>query len=92
MVPRHPETGRRLLYVNPGFTLRFEGWSEAESKPLLDHLYAQSTRPEHVRRFRWKPGSLAVWDNRATWHYAMNDYPGARRLMHRVTVQGVPLG
>ena len=88
---RHPDTGRKALYVNPGFTLGFEGWTDAESKPLLDWLYAHASRPEFTCRFRWRPGSLAFWDNRATWHRALNDYQGQRRLMHRITVSGKPL-
>ena len=91
VVLRHPESGRKGPYVNPRFTLRFEGWSDADSKPLLDYLYAHAARPEFLCRFRWQQGSLAVWDNRATWHYAANDYAGARRLMHRITIEGVPL-
>jgi taurine dioxygenase len=91
VVVRHPETGRKTLYVNPGFTLHFEGWSAAESKPLLDFLYAHAARPEFQTRFRWREGSIAFWDNRATWHFAVNDYHGERRLMHRITLEGVPL-
>jgi len=91
VVMRHPETGRKTLYVNPGFTLHFEGWSAAESKPLLDFLYAHAARPEFQTRFRWREGSIAFWDNRATWHFAVNDYHGERRLMHRITLEGVPL-
>jgi taurine dioxygenase len=91
VVITHPISGRRALYVNPAFTLRFEGWSAEESKPLLDYLYRQAARPEYTCRFRWAPGSVAFWDNRATWHYALNDYHGERRLMHRITLQGVPL-
>ncbi|MCW5748910.1 MAG: TauD/TfdA family dioxygenase [Alphaproteobacteria bacterium] len=91
VVIRHPESGRKALYVNPAFTLRFEGWSEADSKPLLEHLYRHATRPEFTCRFRWAPGSIAFWDNRATWHYAANDYQGERRLMHRITVAGCKL-
>lgn len=91
VVMRHPATGRKTLYVNPGFTLHFEGWTAAESKPLLEFLYAHAARPEFQTRFRWREGSIAFWDNRATWHFAINDYHGERRLMHRITLEGVPL-
>ncbi|WP_149536056.1 TauD/TfdA dioxygenase family protein [Siccirubricoccus phaeus] len=86
-----PGTGRTALYVNPSFTLRFEGWTDEESKPLLDFLYRHAQRPEFQMRFQWREGSIAFWDNRLTWHYALNDYQGERRLMHRVTLEGVPL-
>jgi taurine dioxygenase len=86
-----PEAGRPEVGANPGFTLRFEGWTEEESRPLLDHLYRHAARPEFLCRFRWEQGSIAFWDNRATWHYAVNDYQGERRLMHRITPEGVPL-
>jgi taurine dioxygenase len=88
VVITHPDSGRKALYVNPGFTLRFDGWTDEESRPLLDYLYRHATRPEFACRFRWRAGSLAFWDNRATWHYAANDYHGHRRLMHRITVEG----
>ena len=91
VVISHPETGRRSLYVNPGFTLGFEGWSDEESKPLLEYLYAHAARPEFTCRFQWKAGSIAFWDNRATWHLAVNDYQGHRRMMHRITIEGTPL-
>ena len=91
VVIRHPETGRQALYVNPGFTVRFDGWSDAESAPLLAYLYQHAARPEHTCRFQWRQGSIAFWDNRATWHWALNDYAGQRRLMHRITLEGVPL-
>jgi taurine dioxygenase len=91
VVIAHPETGRKALYVNPGHTLHFEGWSAADSQPLLQHLYAVATRAENTCRFRWAPGSVAFWDNRCTWHYALNDYHGSRRLMHRITLAGAPL-
>jgi taurine dioxygenase len=91
VVIRHPDSGRPTLYVNAAFTLRFEGWTEAESKPLLEFLYRHAARPEFTTRFVWAEGSIAFWDNRATWHYALNDYQGERRLMHRITLDGVPL-
>jgi taurine dioxygenase len=91
VVIRHPETGRKALYVNPGFTLGFDGWSEEESRPLLDYLYRHAVRPEFTCRFHWREGSLALWDNRSTWHFAVNDYHGERRLLHRITIEGVPL-
>ena len=91
VVIRHPDTGRPTLYVNSNFTTHFEGWSAQESKPLLDFLYQHASRPEFQTRFSWEEGSIAFWDNRATWHYAVNDYQGERRLMHRITIEGVPL-
>jgi taurine dioxygenase len=91
VVIRHPDSGRKTLYVNSDFTTRFVGWTEAESKPLLDYLYAHAARPDFQTRFTWREGSIAFWDNRATWHYAVNDYQGQRRLMHRITLEGVPL-
>ena len=71
VVIRHPLSGRKALYVNPAFTLRFEDWSVEDSKPLLEHLYRHATRPEFTCRFRWQPGSIALWDNRATWHLSL---------------------
>jgi taurine dioxygenase len=91
VVIRHPETRRHTLYVNASFTTHFEGWTEKESKPLLDFLYQHAASPEFQTRFRWEEGSIAFWDNRATWHYALNDYQGERRLMHRIAIEGVPL-
>lgn len=91
VVITHPLSGRRTLYVNPGFTLHFEGWTVEESRPLLECLYRHAARPEFTCRFRWQPGSVAMWDNRATWHYACNDYHGQRREMHRITIRGESL-
>ena len=88
VVIRHPIRGRRALSINSGFTTHFDGWTAAESQPLIDYLVRHATRPEHIHKFCWQPGSIAFWDNRATWHYAINDYHGQRRLMHRITVQG----
>lgn len=91
VVIRHPDTGRKTLYVNAAFTTRFDGWTVAESEPLLKFLYQHAGKPEFSCRFQWQAGSLAFWDNRATWHYALNDYHGHRRVMHRITVQGSPI-
>lgn len=91
VVIRHPDSGRNVLFVNPAFTTRFEDWTEQESAPLLQFLYRHAGRPEFSCRFQWAEGSIAFWDNRATWHYAVNDYHGARRLMHRITVEGTPI-
>lgn len=88
VVGRHPETGRRVLYLGPIYSDRFEGWTREESLPLLRYLSNVITRPEHSCRFRWGEGSLAMWDNRAVAHYALDDYPGRRRVMHRLTVEG----
>ena len=84
----HPETGRRALYVNVAHTVRFEGMTEEESAPLLQYLYRHQVRPEFTCRFRWRPGSLALWDNRCAQHNAINDYHGHRRLLHRITLAG----
>jgi taurine dioxygenase len=88
VVRAHPETERKALYVNAGHTSHFDGWTEEESAPLLDYLFAHQTRPELTCRFQWKPGSLAFWDNRCTQHYPLNDYHGFRRVMHRITLGG----
>lgn len=91
VVIRHPDSGRKILYVNRGFTTHFQGWTPEESKPLLEYLYAHGAKPEFQTRFQWKQGSIALWDNRSTWHFAINDYQGERRLMHRITLEGGPL-
>jgi len=82
----HPETGERVLFVNPTFTRRIEALAAAESATLLELLYAHSIEPERTVRWRWRAGDVAIWDNRATAHYAVADYGTARRVMHRVTI------
>ena len=91
VVIRHPITGRKLLYVNGAFTLNFEGWTREESLPLLSYLYQVASREEFQCRVQWQTGSVAIWDNRATWHLALNDYHGHRRVMHRITLTGDPI-
>jgi alpha-ketoglutarate-dependent taurine dioxygenase len=84
----HPETGRRSLFVNPGFVSHIAGVSDAESRYLLDLFYAHITKPEHIVRHRWSVGDVVMWDNRSTVHYANRDYGTQRRVMHRITLRG----
>ena len=86
VIRRHPQTGRPLLYVNRGFTSHFVGQTPAESLPLLEELWAHATRAELTCRYRWTTNAIAVWDNCATHHYAINDYYGQRRHMQRVSI------
>ena len=83
----HPESGRKGLFVNPGFTSHVVGLSEAESRGILDLLYAHLTKPEHTIRHRWQVGDVGIWDNRSTSHYANRDYTQAR-VMRRITLAG----
>lgn len=87
----HPESGRKVLYVNPGHTIQFEGWDFTESRALLDVLYEHVIQPQFTCSFNWLPGSVTFWDNRCTWHQANNDYQGQARLMHRITLAGSAL-
>jgi taurine dioxygenase len=84
----HPETGRRTLFVNAIFTQRIVGLDPDESDALLERLFAQFRRPEYQCRFRWTPGAVAFWDNRATAHYASSDYFPQRRVMDRISIAG----
>ena len=88
VVRTHPETGKKSLFVDRAYTKRFEGMTVEESMPLLEYLWAHQERPEFTCRFRWQKGSLALWDNRCAHHYAVNDYFGHRRVMHRVSICG----
>jgi taurine dioxygenase len=87
-VLRNPVTGRAALFLNPTYVTRLDGLSEAESRPILEQVQRHATRPEFCCRFRWSPGAVAIWDNLFTQHYAVNDYQGQRRLMHRTTFAG----
>lgn len=88
----HPETGRKSLFVSPGFTRRIKGMTDEESRPILEFLVRHSLRPQFMCRFRWQPGSLALWDNRVSLHNGVADYYGEadkyRRVMHRATIAG----
>jgi len=88
VVRTHPETGRKALYVNVAHTARFVGMTDDESRPLLRYLFEHSVRPELTCRFRWRVGSLALWDNRCAMHNPVNDYHGYTRAMHRITLAG----
>jgi taurine dioxygenase len=88
VVRTHPETGRNGLFVNGQFTQSLFGLSKNESNAILDMLYRHCVAPEYTVRFRWRAGSVAFWDNRATMHYALDDYGDTPRYAHRVTLRG----
>src|SRR5215472_2802701 len=87
-VIEHPETGRAALYLNPVYTQRIAGWTNSESQGLLQHIYRHAVNENFTWRLRWARGTLAIWDNRATQHFALNDYHGYRREMVRTSVKG----
>ena len=86
VVRRHPDTGRRSLYINRAFTSHFCNMTVEESQPLLEYLWKHAERPEFTCRYHWTPNSLGIWDNRCVLHYALNDYYGERRVMHRISI------
>lgn len=88
VIRTHPESGRKSLFINRGHTVNFVGMTEEESLPILNYLFDHQVREEFTCRFRWQPGSLALWDNRSALHYPLNDYHGQRREMHRITLRG----
>ena len=91
VVITHPLSGRKALYVNPDFTTRIDGMREEESDALLAFLYDHCQTADFQCRVQWRPGDVTMWDNRALWHKAINDYHGHRRYMHRITVEGCAL-
>ncbi len=86
VIRTHPETGRKILYINPSFCPQFEDMTEEESRPILDYLTAFMTKPEFQIRYRWSPDTFGIWDNRTSLHTALNDYHGKLRVMHRMVV------
>ncbi|NLU70285.1 TauD/TfdA family dioxygenase [Streptomyces sp. HNM0574] len=88
VVRRHPETGRKMLFVNTSFTTRIVGMDRTESDRLLSYLTRQAHVPEYQVRFHWQAGDIAFWDNRATQHYAVDDYAPQRRVAERVAIAG----
>ena len=102
VVAVHPETGEKLLYVNQGFTTHFTNYTQKrernigadfaiEANKLMNYLFGQAAHPEFQVRLRWKPNTIAFWDNRSTQHYAVQDYFPATRRMMRVTIVGTPI-
>ena len=88
VIRTHPESGRRSIYVNIGFTTHIDDMDQAESDLLIDILQRQASRGEYQVRLKWEPGTIAFWDNRSSQHYAISDYWPATRVMERVTVAG----
>ncbi|MFT4267350.1 MAG: TauD/TfdA family dioxygenase [Xenophilus sp.] len=88
VVRTHPVSGRKALFVNPGFTTHIDGLPRGESRALLDFLYAHTQKPDFQVRFRWRADSVAFWDNRSTQHLAVWDYFPQVRSGHRVTLRG----
>ena len=88
VVRTHPETGRKAIYANLAHTREFVGFTRAESLPLLEYLDGLARLPEFGARLAWQAGTLTIWDNRCVQHYPVNDYPGERRVMHRIIIAG----
>ena len=88
VIRTHPDTKKKAIYVNAAFTQYIQGWDQAESKEMLNFLYAQASIPEYQCRFAWEENSIAFWDNRACQHYANSDYWPNIRKVERVTIIG----
>lgn len=91
IIVTHPDSKKKVLYVNKGHTIGIEGWKMEEAFALLNYLYEHGSKDEFTCEFNWLPGSVAMWDNRSTWHYANNDYQGEARTLHRITIAGQAL-
>jgi taurine dioxygenase len=88
VIRTHPETGKKVIFVNSLFTTHIEGMRPAESEAILAFLYQHVVTPEYTCRFQWQPHSIAIWDNRSTQHKPINDYFPAHRRMERITIDG----
>jgi taurine dioxygenase len=88
VIRTHPETGKKVIFVNSLFTTHIEGMRPAESAAILAFLYQHVVTPEYTCRFQWQPHSIAIWDNRSTQHKPINDYFPAHRRMERITIDG----
>jgi taurine dioxygenase len=91
VVITHPLSGKKALFVNIAYTTEIIDWTKEATKEFLAEMFVHCTQRQFVYEFEWRPGSIAFWDNRSTWHYAKNDYHGHRREMHRITLEGVAL-
>ncbi len=91
VVQRHPVTGRLALSVNPLWTQRIPDLDEKESQAVLSLLFDKILQPESTCRWRWHVGDIGIWDNHFVWHYAIDDYGDARRVIHRIEIEGEPL-
>jgi taurine dioxygenase len=88
VVRTHPVSGRKVLFVNPQFTIAIKGMDEVESRAVLDLLFHQAEIPEYQYRHHWAPDTLVFWDNRSVQHYAIHDYYPDRRKLERITIKG----
>jgi taurine dioxygenase len=84
----HPESGKKVIFVNELFTTHIVGMTAKESRALLNFLYEHVVTPEFTCRFNWQPNSIAIWDNRSTQHKPINDYFPAHRRLERTTIDG----